>query len=363
MIIMAIFFWPAVCNWVIHLSFGCAMMTALTPLENIDNRWQSVFEKLPIAVLLIDESGVVEKCNQAATDILATQLVGQYWRDIIKTTFAPREDDGHDITLIDGKRVSIATGSLHPHPGQIISITNLTKNRQWQDNYNRTHRLAAMGNMSAQMAHQLRTPISTALLYLHHCKRDDVVEEKKHQFLDKSITALHHIEQLVRDMLIFAKGGNTITANYPINALLTDLGQLFTAEENQQSQQISIQTAQCADSVCCNRDALIGALSNLINNALQAGNEQTRITVTVEQSEQYWIFTVKDNGPGIDSALLEKIRQPFFTTKAKGTGLGLTVVDVVAKAHKGFLAIDSKTNIGTEMKLHLPKHRSLSNAA
>ncbi|MFX5472275.1 PAS domain-containing sensor histidine kinase, partial [Acinetobacter baumannii] len=92
-------------------------------------------------------------------------LVGMLWREVIARCFAPREDDGHEISLRDGRRLSIATRSLNGEPGQLILLNDLTDPRRPQEQLARHERLSALGRMVASLAHQIRTPLSAALLY------------------------------------------------------------------------------------------------------------------------------------------------------------------------------------------------------
>ena len=94
--------------------------------------------------------------------------------------------------------------------------------------------------------------------------------------------------------------------------------------------------------LACNRESLIGAMLNLIENALQAAGPQARLLISAQLlGDGLLRLSVLDNGPGIPAPLLEQIKEPFFTTRPQGTGLGLSVAQVVAKAHKGQFFIES----------------------
>jgi len=104
----------------------------------------------------------------------------------------------------------------------------------------------------------------------------------------------------------------------------------------------------------CNRDTLVGALLNLIENALQACQGPARVKVHLFRRGQSLHLCVSDAGTGIDAQLLARLGEPFLTTKATGTGLGLAVVQAVVRAHQGTLKVHSKVGRGTCVQVVLP---------
>ncbi|MCB1666135.1 MAG: PAS domain-containing protein, partial [Pseudomonadales bacterium] len=109
--------------------------------ERIASRLENLLQLLPGGVIVLNSAGQVSDCNAAAVELLGEPLKGLYWRDIIRERFAPRLDDGHEISLRNGKRVSLATRSLNDEPGQIILLTDQTETRQLQQNLSRHQRL------------------------------------------------------------------------------------------------------------------------------------------------------------------------------------------------------------------------------
>jgi len=104
----------------------------------------------------------------------------------------------------------------------------------------------------------------------------------------------------------------------------------------------------------CSRDTLVGAVLNLIENAIQASAGQVRLKVHLYTRGNSLRLCVSDSGSGIDAAVLARLGEPFFTTKTTGTGLGLTVVKAVARAHQGELLLRSRPGRGTCALVVLP---------
>ena len=157
--------------------------------------------------------------------MLGEPLLGELWRQVIARSFAPREDDGHEISLRDGRRLSISTRSLDAEPGQLVLLNDLTETRHLQAQLARHERLSTLGRMVASLAHQIRTPLSTAMLYASHLAEQDLPLETRQRFAGNLKERLHELEHQVRDMLVFARGELPLTDRLTPKALFQALQQ------------------------------------------------------------------------------------------------------------------------------------------
>ena len=327
-------------------------MQELAEKERLAHRLQSLLDLLPGGVIVIDGQGVVREANPVARSLLGLPLVGMLWRQVIARNFAPREDDGHEISLKDGRRLSIATRSLHAEPGQLVLLTDLTETRRLQDQLSRHERLSALGRMVASLAHQIRTPLSAALLYASHLTEQVLPVEQQQRFAGRLKERLHELEHQVRDMLIFARGELPLPDRLAPKALFDALR--AAAEPHVLDMQVRWQCDSRAGELLCNRDTLVGSVLNLIENAIQAGGREARLKIHLYSRGESLRLCISDNGPSIDSVTLARLGEPFFTTKTTGTGLGLAVVKAVARAHQGDVQLRSRPGRGTCAILTLP---------
>jgi len=327
-------------------------MQELAEKERLAHRLQSLLDLLPGGVIVIDGQGVVREANPVARQLLGQPLVGMLWRQVISRDFAPREDDGHEVSLRDGRRLSIATRSLHGEPGQLVLLTDLTETRRLQDQLSRHERLSALGRMVASLAHQIRTPLSAAMLYASHLNEQALPLEQQQRFAGRLRERLHELEHQVRDMLVFARGDLPLSDRLSPDALFVALRS--AAEPHVQGLSVRWQCDAREGELLCNRDTLVGALLNLIENAIQAAGRQSELKIHLYRREQSLRLCICDNGPGIDATTLARLGEPFFTTKTTGTGLGLAVVKAVARAHQGDLQLRSRPGRGTCAILSLP---------
>lgn len=320
--------------------------------ERLAQRLQNVLDLLPGGVVVIDGHGVVRDANPVGLELLGEPLVGAPWRDVIIRCFAPRKDDGHEVSLRNGRRLSIATRSLTGEPGQLVLLTDLTETRRLQDQLARHERLSSLGRMVASLAHQIRTPLSTALLYASHLEQGGLSESQQQRFAGNLKARLHELEHQVRDMLIFARGDLPLSERISPASLMSALRS--AAEPQLHGAALRWQCDVPGAELLCNRDTLVGALLNLIENALQASGSEPRLKVHLYRRGESLRICISDSGNGVDADTLKRLGEPFFTTRAGGTGLGLAVAKAVAKAHNGQLQLRSRLGRGTCALMTLP---------
>jgi two-component system sensor histidine kinase FlrB len=310
----------------------------------------TVLKVLPAGVLVLDSTGRVQECNQAAEALLGQPLHGELWIDVVKRCFAPQDDDGYEVSLRDGRRVSVSTCPLGDEPGQVLLLTDVTETRSLQDRLSQQKRLAALGEMAASLAHQIRTPLSAAILSVSQIKNNRLPESKRNDVVDKLLVNIRQLENLVNDMLLFSRSGLTGEEPFSMDALLESLESAIQNTVHTHAQ-CGAHTCQIINdtndiSVVGNPHVLQSALLNLVNNAIEAAtkangtNGQVKVKVyslglnTVD-------IKVQDNGCGVPQDIQEKIFDPFFTTRSNGTGLGLAVVRAIARAHRGEVWLES----------------------
>jgi two-component system sensor histidine kinase FlrB len=301
-----------------------------------------------------------------AEDMLGLPIIGETWFNIISRAFSPRSDDGHEISLKDGRRVKVETKALGSEPGQIVLLTDLTETRKLQENQSRELRLSVIGKMMASLAHQIRTPLASALLYSGHIssqKLDQNLQQRFHANLQHS---LKQLERQVSDMLLFASGGVSSKERFQLSALLSALKEDILNNIVSKDAGITIEHNISENSLSNlslfgNMQSLLGAISNLIENSLHACRENKHkgklmdIGATLEINDDGTIcITISDNGCGISDNNKQQIFEPFYTSRARGTGLGLAVVKTVVSSFKGKIKIDSNVNTGTDIKLIIP---------
>ena len=319
------------------------------------DRLTAILQALPGGVVILDERGLIVQCNPAAEDMLGIPLCGLRWTEIIQRAFSPKMDDGHDISLNDGRIVNISTTPLGSQPGQVILLHDVTKTRQLQRAQQHQKRLAALGEMAAGLAHQIRTPLSSVVLYASHLKNASLDQTRRNKMTNRVISQVKHLETLVNDMLLFAKGSTLAKESFTLDELVGDLNQ--AAEESVLDTGISLCIERHLQQgwLLGNKTMLQSCVQNLMDNAIQAMAGEGKITLTVQAAAASSVdIILTDTGPGIPQPLQDKIFEPFYTSRAAGTGLGLSVVKLVAQAHQGDVWLQSTEGEGCRFGIRLP---------
>jgi two-component system, sensor histidine kinase FlrB len=190
------------------------------------------------------------------------------------------------------------------------------------------------------------------LIYASHLAEQELPVATQQRFAGRLKERLHELEHQVRDMLVFARGELPMTDRLAPDLLFQALQ--AAAQTHVQGLSVRWQCDTREGALLCNRDTLVGALLNLIENAVQASAGKTRLKIHLYSRDNTVRLCISDNGSGIDASALARIGEPFFTTKSTGTGLGLAVVNAVTRAHQGQLQFRSRLGRGTCVIVTLP---------
>jgi two-component system, sensor histidine kinase FlrB len=308
-------------------------MLQLAEKERLADRLERLLETLPAAVVVLDGEGRIREFNPAAERLLGRLGLGRLWSDYLNENAYSIEPRSNELKLKNGRLLTLTSSTLEQAPGRIIVMLDMTETRRLQERLNRRERLTAMGEMSAKLAHQLRTPLSTALLYTSHLAADQLDPAKRRRFATKLRAQLQHMERQIHDILSFARGGEA--GSDPI-CLSECLGAFVTASEQLlESAGVRLTLEDHSRGRACmngRQDVLQGLFGNLLENAMQHGADTIAVTLRVARDIE---IDFADNGSGIPEALRHQIFDPFFTTRSGGTGLGLAVVQNLVLNHGG----------------------------
>lgn len=326
----------------------------LAEKERLADRLQKLLAALPAAVVVLDGDECIQDCNPAALDLLGEPLVGRPWSEVHLRAAGTASTGAPEVVLKNGRVVSLTRRPLESEPGSILVLQDVTEVRAMQDTINQNKRLSAMGEMAAGMAHQIRTPLATALLYVSQLGRSDLRVEDRRRFADKVLARLRHMESQVNDMLTFAKGGRFGLEPLTVAELLDEARSMLETQLRPLGADLRVEN-HADGRLTANKEALLGALGNLADNAANARPEGLRLTLRAElDADAHLLLRMCDNGPGMDRKTRERIFDPFYTTRPQGTGLGLAVVQAVVHAHNGLVAVESRPGSGAEFLLTLP---------
>ena len=324
--------------------------------EALSERLSLLLNALPAGVVVLDSTARVSEANPVARSMLGESISGENWSALAEAKLAAT--DAPDEWQLADRRVSIAESPLDSAGGRILLIHDITVAHELKANVERHQRLAAMGEMAASLAHQLRTPLATALLYSANLAQPELSDAARARFAGKATEQLKRLERLIQDVLLFARGESIGRDVIPAAALIAEAAQTLEPLCREKGVDFSV----CADvgdvMIVGSRKALGGALLNLLENALQASegrhDNSAKVCLSAVADERSVLIHVQDSGKGIAPEVQARIFEPFFTTRGQGTGLGLAIALGVARAHGGTIEVSSVAGQGSDFVLRLP---------
>ena len=313
-------------------------------------RLASLLDTLPGGVVIVDQQGCITEYNPQAARLLGEPLEGENWAAVEARGHYPADD-----TLeIHGRRLSIDASRLGETGETIVLLSDITRQHTQQDEASRKQRLVALGEMAARLAHQIRTPLSSTLLYLTLLEAD-LPWERRQTICSDVREQLQHMEALIRSMLGFVKGGGKVTGPVGIEAAIADALNACTADIESCNAVVDIESCGPQPHLEGCHDDLVAALSNLITNALDASGQKPKISIhTRIRNNRLAVIQIADRGRGIPNDALERIFDPFFTTRASGCGLGLAVVASTVAQYGGTIRAANRPGGGAEFTILLP---------
>ncbi len=326
----------------------------LAEKEQLANRLELLMDALPGAVVVLDTADQVREANREASSLLGTNPANRKWHDILEEITQISTRHGQELMLRDGRRLSLTQRALSGGDERLILITDVTELHALQDVVNREKRLSALGEMAARLAHQVRTPLSSALLYMSPLCAAELTDTERVRIANKVLDRLRHMESLVDSLLTFVRGSSAKFEWVALPRLMKEvvdiIAPLIACAGGSFSAPADIPELQ----VMVIKEALVGAVLNLITNAAEAGEGKNNVSLHLKNDEKNIVFCVSDDGPGITEDMRDRIFDPFFTTRARGTGLGLAVVAMTARAHGGTINVLSNSSGGALFELAIP---------
>jgi two-component system sensor histidine kinase FlrB len=330
--------------------------------EALSERLSLLLKALPAGVVVLDSAARVSEANAAASAMFAQALIGESWPLLAQAALVAAE--APDEWQLGARRLAIAESPLDSAGGRILLIHDVTAAHTLKAELERNQRLVAMGEMAASLAHQLRTPLATALLYSANLAQPGLAEAARLRFADKTSAQLKRLERLIQEVLLFARGESIGRDSTPARQLLAEAAQTVEPLFLEKGIAFRIVGGAPETVVTGSRKALVGALVNLLENALEAcltaGEERTAATKRAEVSLGADLaagqlrITVHDTGAGIAPEIQARVFEPFFTTSGQGTGLGLAIALGVVRAHGGAMTVHSVPGEGSEFVIMLP---------
>jgi two-component system sensor histidine kinase FlrB len=323
--------------------------------EHLAARLAGLLKALPGGVLVLDAAGRIRESNPAALELLGAPLLAETFGEVLQRAALDAGPNVDHIELRSRRFVSISRRALEDG-GEVVLVADVTESHSMQMLLARQQRLLTLGELAAGLAHQIRTPLATALLYASQMTLQVHAPADLGRCADKTVESLKQLDKLVTDMLAFAHGG-AARERVSVSALLEQVAQ-WLRPALREGVRLTIRTEAPGLIVRANAPSLVSAVLNLATNALQAAGGELELELLGRRNAAGRAeILVSDNGPGVPEALRARIFEPFFTTRARGHGIGLAIVKSVVESHAGHVRLEPAPR-GATFVIDLPAEES-----
>jgi two-component system sensor histidine kinase PilS (NtrC family) len=340
---------------------------------------ENVINSLLSGLMTTDNRGRILTCNRAASTILgipASQVVG---RDVVQVMQMPEAVRARMATLIAGRSLKIdsqhrtpggraidigLTASTLTFPGggsgYVWSFQDVTDVRRLERDARLRQRLAAVGEMAAGIAHEIRNPLASMSGSIQVLRQELPLSEDQAQLMDIVLRESERLNDTIKSFLAYARPQRSAVTRLDMGKVVQDAALLLRNSEEVRGHHV-IDVDAPAEPVWCEADEnqVRAIVWNLATNGLRAmsGGGHLRLSVTSEQApegDDWVVLAVQDEGCGIPPEHLDGIFQPFWSSFERGTGLGLAIVHRVVTDYNGTINVSSEVGVGTIMSVRLP---------
>lgn len=226
------------------------------------------------------------------------------------------------------------------------------KNMALSEEVKRNERLAVVGRMTASIAHDIRSPITSIKTFAQLLEGEYKDPEFRKNFIETITSQCDRIDRFINNMLDYSRPLSLHKDIWDISNIIEDAVTVVAGPEN--NHKIVTKDLPEGLMVSCDRDHMLTVIENILLNAIQASGKDSEIRLKASASDNSFYVEVTDNGPGIPESIREHIFDPFFTTRRDGTGLGLAICEKIVHAHGGEIKVESKDGIGTTVRVTIP---------
>lgn len=330
---------------------------AISEVREAKDYLQAVLQSISEAIIVLDQDEKVTMLNRAAEELLCSHgeaLIGRPFNELGICIGG----EGPETTLeVKGKRYEIILSrSTVSDPkgllrGHVILIKDITRLKELEQHQERNQRLISMGEMAAKIVHEIRSPLCSIELFSNMLSKD--LEGTEHAEIARGIsTGIRSLNNVLTNMLFFAKPQKPSFRDVMVDSIIEDSLRMLTPL--MEIRGIRLHKDITSHTIRGDQELLKQVFMNILLNAVQAMPQGGTLAVTTILTDGFITVEISDEGEGIAPENIEKVFDPFFSTKEKGTGLGLTIAHGIMQAHGGFIKARNNDGRGSTFCLYFP---------
>ena len=353
---------------------GEELSQASASLADLERRSEHILQSIASGLMTTDLDGRITYCNRAAeriAQVQASAVVGvpfnevfrlpgglDPWRDPETLAGAPLRLEGLIDGRVDEHLLGMTFSPLHDDrdgvAGVICAFQDLTRIRQMEQQVRRSDRLAAIGEMAAGMAHEIRNPLASLSGSITMLKEELQLEGMGRELMEIVTGEISRLDALITDFLGFASPREPLVCRTDLGALARETATLLRQSHQSPWRVEVIEKVDFPAVAEVDPDLVRQVFWNLSRNAIEAMPAGGLLEIVITATPDTVTVAFVDCGAGIPATAMPKIFTPFFSTKERGTGLGLAIVFKIVEAHRGRLDVESAPGSGTTVQVVFP---------
>lgn len=347
-------------------------------MDEINEHIKEIFESIPNGILTIDAKGDITSINQSAAQILKLSDENQKHlsiydtkvqrlRDFLKALenslfndikyrgeicYISDKQEGLIPIIFNTLRQTDQNGALI---GMTVIMNDLEEKKRFQERIFKAKRLSELGELSAGVAHEIRNPLASIKGYAQLVRMELNENDQSYKDLSIVLNEVERLDRIIERFMAFARPSQLVKTWFSMGDLIDETIKLIGNEFVKN--QVSVRFIRCKnDRMMIDYEQMKQVLINILINGIQASSRGDEILVKTSCFEEKHLFLIEiiDQGDGIKEEMMDKIFTPFYTTREKGSGLGLSISTRIVENHKGILEIDNSLDKGTRVLIKLP---------
>ena len=353
-------------------------------LAHAEARYARVVDSLTSGLVTIDHEGRITSANPEAERILGTaadRLVATPLRDVLPgidaLTAREREEGERQRARLTrqvagraqqlGVAASVLRGEEGTPTGHVVIFQDVTEVVDLEHRLHRSARLAGVGELAASIAHEIRNPLAAISGSVQMLRGGSSADDRT-RLMEIVLREINRLDELISDFLCYARPAEPKRKDVPVAAVFAELAEMRRGDASAPGVVLEASVAEDLE-VDADPDQLRQVLWNLVRNAEQAMGDAGTVRLAAalapqgdvgadrngpEEGAAFVEIRVSDTGPGIPPEDLERVFDPFYTTRPDGTGLGLPTVHRIVEAHGGRITLERGPEGGTVVAIGLP---------
>jgi PAS domain S-box-containing protein len=360
-----------------HVAIAVEKSILVKDLREKGDYLENLLQNSADAIIVVDRDNIVRTWNRGAEKIFGYTQSDMVGRPV--STFVPPEAPPDELERImhrvdtegflsgyetvrmtkDGRRlaVSLTTTAIRDESGRFAGrsaiLRDLTPLKKLQEELVRNQSLAAVGELAASVAHEIKNPLAGMSGAAQILRRSFAEDDSRRKIADEILNQIRRLDNTVRDLLVFARPWKAQVRKVDLVPLLD--GALRRLEAAPPSVRVGREGPDRFEAMA-DPQLLDNVLLNVLQNALDSMPSGGRLDVRLREENSHGRLEISDTGVGIAEHHRDKLFKPFFSTKARGTGLGLAISRKLIEAQGGSIELESSPGLGTTVTIRLPRH-------